>query len=62
MPHYHVKEPSVFFQDDWRAKSWLTINLGIRYDVFTPLTEEDNHLSNFSPAAKPSPKRTAKNW
>ena len=52
MPHYHVKEPSVFFQDDWRAKSWLTINMGIRYDVFTPLTEEDNHLSNFSPADK----------
>ena len=50
MPHYHSNEPSVFFQDDWRAKSWLTINLGIRYDVFTPLTEEDNHLSNFVPA------------
>ena len=50
MPHYHSNEPSVFFQDDWRAKSWLTINMGIRYDVFTPLTEEDNHLSNFSPA------------
>ena len=50
MPHYHSNEPSVFFQDDWRARSWLTINLGIRYDVFTPLTEEDNRLSNFSPA------------
>ncbi len=43
-------EPSVYFQDDWRAKSWLTVNMGIRYDVFTPLTEEDNHLSNFVPS------------
>jgi len=50
MPHYHSNEPSVFVQDDWRATSRLTINLGIRYDVFTPLTEEDNHLSNFDPS------------
>ena len=50
MPHYHSNEPSVYFQDDWRAKSWLTVNMGIRYDVFTPLTEEDNHLSNFVPS------------
>jgi hypothetical protein len=52
MPHYHVKEPSVFFQDDWRATSWLTVNLGLRYDVFTPLMEEDNHLSNWVPSQK----------
>jgi len=52
MPHYHSNEPSVFFQDDWRAKSWLTVNLGIRYDVFTPLTEEDNRLSNFVPGER----------
>ena len=50
MPHYHTNEPSVYVQDDWRATSWLTVNLGVRYDVFTPLTEEDDHLSNFVPA------------
>jgi len=50
MPHYHSNEPSVYFQDDWRAKSWLTINMGLRYDVFTPLTEEEDHLSNFVPS------------
>jgi hypothetical protein len=33
-------------QDDWRATSWLTVNAGVRYDVFTPLTEEQNNLSN----------------
>ena len=27
----------MFVQDDWRATSWLTLNLGVRYDVFTPL-------------------------
>src|SRR4029453_3169009 len=50
MPHYHTNKPSVFLQDDWRATSRLTINLGLRYDVFTPLTEEDDHLSNFDPS------------
>ena len=45
-PHYRTKEPSVYVQDDWRATSWLTVNAGLRYDVFTPLTEDGNHLSN----------------
>jgi len=36
----------MFVQDDWRATSWLTVNAGLRYDVFTPLTEEQNHLAN----------------
>ena len=49
-PHYHTNEPNLFVQDDWRATSWLTLNLGVRYDVFTPLTEEDNQLANFDPA------------
>ncbi len=45
-PHYRTTEPSMFVQDDWRATSWLTVNAGLRYDVFTPLTEEQNHLAN----------------
>jgi hypothetical protein len=45
-PHYRTTEPNVFVQDDWRATSWLTLNLGVRYDVFTPLSEDGNHLSN----------------
>lgn len=49
-PHYHTNEPNFFVQDDWHARSWLTLNLGVRYDVFTPLTEESNQLANFDPA------------
>jgi hypothetical protein len=45
-PRYHTNEPSAFVQDDWRARSWLTLNLGVRYDIFTPFTEEQNRLSN----------------
>ena len=39
-------EPSVFLQDDWRVNEWLTMNLGVRYDVFTPFTEEDGEIAN----------------
>lgn len=45
--HYQSWEPSAFFQDDWKAKPNLTVNCGIRYDVFTPPTEAQNRLSNF---------------
>jgi len=51
-PWYHSDEPSVYFQDDWHARSWLTVNLGIRYDVFGPLSEAHNQLSNWDPATK----------
>jgi len=36
-------------QDDWRATNWLTLNLGVRYEIFTPLTESRGFLSNFDP-------------
>ena len=44
--HINVKEPNVYVQDDWRATSWLTLNLGVRYDVFTPFNETDGHIAN----------------
>ncbi len=48
-PHYRVWEPSVYVQDDWHAASNLTLNLGIRYDIFTPFTEVKNAISTFDP-------------
>ena len=49
-PHWRSWEPSVYVQDDWHATPTLTLNLGLRYDVFTPFTEVKNGLSNFDPA------------
>jgi hypothetical protein len=40
-------EPSFFAQDDWRLSRMLTLNLGVRYDVFSPFTEKFNQYSNF---------------
>lgn len=38
-----------FFQDDWRANSRLTLNLGLRYDVSTVSREKEGRLQNFDP-------------
>jgi hypothetical protein len=46
-PTFLMWEPSVYLQDNWRVKPWLTLNLGARYDVYTPYTEKHNYLSNF---------------
>ena len=46
---FRMWEPSVYVQDDWRAKRWLTLNLGARYDIFTPFTEANGQISNYNP-------------
>ncbi len=46
-PSLWVPEPNFYVQDDWRTTSWLTINLGLRYDIYSPYQEAQNLLSNF---------------
>jgi hypothetical protein len=42
----------VYLQDDWRIGSRLTLNLGVRYEVETPLTEaEDRAVRGFDATA-----------
>jgi hypothetical protein len=45
-PGYRMWEPGIYIQDDWRARTWFTFSLGVRYDVFTPFTEAHNRISN----------------
>ena len=50
-PTYVANEFSGFIQDDWRVRPWLTLNLGVRYDYYPPLTEYDNQIANVDLAA-----------
>jgi Carboxypeptidase regulatory-like domain len=47
--YFRFWEPSIYVQDDWRAKSWLTLNLGLRWDHFSPITAAQGERSNFDP-------------
>jgi len=49
-PGLRTWEPAAYVQDDWRARHWLTLNLGMRYDIYTPYTEVRGRISNFNPA------------
>jgi hypothetical protein len=46
-PRNRTWEPHFYFQDDVHLLQNLTVNLGVRYDLFTPYTEVNNILSNF---------------
>jgi hypothetical protein len=39
-----------FVEDDWRVTPSLTLNLGLAWDMTTPITEEDNRMANYVPA------------
>ena len=45
-PSFRTWEPTGYLQDDWRATKALTLNFGLRYDVYTQPTEAHNRLSN----------------
>lgn len=36
-----------FFQDDWRITRRLTLNVGLRWQVFTPIYEVHDRMTNF---------------
>jgi len=46
---YTEKRPeyALYVQDDLRASNRLTLNLGLRWDVYVPWVEKDNRQSNF---------------
>lgn len=46
-PDYRSWEPSGFILDSWKVSPKLTVQYGIRYDVFTPFTEAHGHISDF---------------
>ncbi|BCS35576.1 hypothetical protein TBR22_A48100 [Luteitalea sp. TBR-22] len=44
-----TQEHGAFVQDDFKVSNRMTVNAGVRYEVFTAPTEEQNRLVNFDP-------------
>jgi len=47
--HVRQRMNFMYFQDDIKVRSNLTINAGLRYELATPQYERDNKLANFDP-------------
>ncbi len=45
--HWRNLEMGAFFQDDWKVTRRLTLNLGMRYDLYGRHTELNNQVTTF---------------
>lgn len=51
---YRSSTPALYFADDWKASRKLTLNVGLRWEIFGPLYEVASRMSGLDPNA-PNP-------
>ena len=51
--HFVQKYNAAYVQDDWKVTPRLTLNLGLRYEYFTPKREQAGQLANLVRRAAP---------
>lgn len=44
---FRTSDYALFVQDNWHVRPNLTVNLGIRWEYYSPLSEQHNILSNY---------------
>jgi hypothetical protein len=51
--YFRSSNYGLFVQNDWKLRPNLTVNLGLRWEYFSPPTEAKGHLTNFVPTNDP---------
>ncbi|MGA9553892.1 MAG: TonB-dependent receptor, partial [Candidatus Sulfotelmatobacter sp.] len=44
--HFHGNYWDMYAQDEWKMRANVTLNVGVRYEYVSPLTEENNRIAN----------------
>ncbi|HJP93778.1 MAG TPA: hypothetical protein VJ875_17595, partial [Pyrinomonadaceae bacterium] len=48
-PRYETQNYTLFVQDDWKVRPTFTLNLGLRYELDTPLVDSHDRVNTFRP-------------